>query len=118
MRVGQFKCFDLRKQHLTDVVRALNLRVAEIKRSSPVPGTQQPRLPSSPSQQRAKCTLTSYFDTIPRGESRGCRLKDSMLGPPRSYCSFWAASTGVLVLSYTESVQQPVRVPTATRTGA
>jgi len=44
------------------VVRALNLRVAEIKRSPPVTGTQQPRPPSSTSQHRAKCTLSSYFD--------------------------------------------------------
>ena len=31
MHVAEFKCFDRRKQRLTDVVRALNLRAAEIK---------------------------------------------------------------------------------------
>jgi len=41
MHIAEIKCRDRRKQRLTDVVRALKLRVAEIKRSPPVTGTQQ-----------------------------------------------------------------------------
>src|SRR5215510_9637885 len=94
MSIAEVKCLDRRKQRLTDVVQALNLRAAEIKCSPPVTGTQQPRLPTSSSQHRTKCTLTSYFDTTPRGVSRAAVLKDSMPGPPRLCCSVWAISTG------------------------
>ena len=43
MRIAAIKYLDRRKQHLTDVVRALNLRVAEIKRSPP--GDRHPAAP-------------------------------------------------------------------------
>src|SRR5262249_10446678 len=94
MRIVEVKWLDHRMQRLADVVRALNLRAAEIKSYPPVTGTQQPRLPSSTSQHRAKCALTSYFDTTPWGVPRGRRLKGSIPGPPRLCCSVWAISTG------------------------
>jgi hypothetical protein len=84
---------------------------APLKLSAPPPvtGTQQPRLQSSTSQHRAKCTLTSYFDTILRAYDVTAVLKIPCWDRHDYVFNVWAISTGVLVLSYTESVQQPVR---------
>ena len=112
MYIAEIKCLDRRKQRLTDVVRVLNLRVAKIKRS--LTGDRHPA--ASPAERHFpasnKCMLTSYFDTILRAYDVTAALKipkGSMLDRHDLCFQCLGNLDRVLVLSYTESVQQSVR---------
>ncbi len=53
--------------------------------------------------------LTSYAAPARARLSGSCPLADPMPGRQHDVCSVETISTGVLVLSYTEFVRQPVR---------
>jgi hypothetical protein len=67
------------------------------------------RPPSSTTGISTKCMLTWYADTTHAGSSRGCRLTESVLEPANMEFAVSDNLDRVLVLSYTEFVQQPVQ---------
>jgi hypothetical protein len=94
MRIAEIKRLDRRKQRLTDVVRVLNLRVTEIKRSPtgdrhPAASRAEQHFPAS-----NKCMLTLYFDTILRAYDVTAALKIPCWDRHDYFFIVWAISTG------------------------
>ncbi len=67
------------------------------------------RLPSSTAAISTKCMLTWYAGNTHAGSSRGWPLTESVLEPANMEFAVSANLDRVLVLSYTEFVQQPVQ---------